>query len=81
MYQAACGHPPPEEQHEEALEQFDPQGPVDELPIEIPPIADINFSVLADWQVGQGIDLFRSPLMISSKTLPQSLHRYSYIGI
>jgi hypothetical protein len=45
----------------EAPGHADPQGGADELPIDIPPMADISFSVEAVPQAGQGITLSRSP--------------------
>jgi hypothetical protein len=55
--------------------------PGDGFPIEIPPIADICFSVFFSPHVGQGIATSRSPVTNSSNLFPHLAHRYSKIGI
>ena len=78
----ACGQPPPAEHMDAPAQDELPQGvAAEDLPIEIPPIADINFVVFPEPQTGQGTFFSRSPVTNSSKTFSQSLQRYSNMGI
>ncbi len=80
----ACGHIP-EEQHDEPPAGEHPplpqDGPEDDFPIEMPPIADICFSVDVAPHDGHETCLFRSPVTNSSNFFPQFVQRYSKIGI
>jgi hypothetical protein len=82
--QPACGHIPeaqgdgPAPVHPDEPHAGNPE---EDFPIDIPPIADISFSVVFDPQDGQGTWVFRSPVTNSSNLLPQSEQRYSNIGI
>jgi hypothetical protein len=83
-FHPACGHIPEEQQDEPPDGEHPPlphAGPEDDFPIEIPPIADICFSVDVAPQDGQGICLLRSPVTNSSNLFPHFVHRYSKIGI
>jgi hypothetical protein len=49
----------------------------DELPMDIPPMADMSLRVLSDPQAGQGIVRSRSPVTSSSNVFSHASHLYS----
>jgi len=83
LYPIAWGQAMPEAAQADAeAHDDDPQAGIEtDLPIAIPPMADINFLVSFDPHDGHGIILSRSPVTSSSKTFSHFSQRYSKIGI
>jgi hypothetical protein len=79
LYIADPQHPPPAPQAEAPGQDapLEHAGPLDILPIAIPPTRDMSFWVSLDLHLGQGRVLLVYADTISSNTIPHFVHSYS----